>query len=350
MFYLGIILLPINTTLSGIIFLSFIFNREIFKFNNLYSYQKIFLLFVIYNIIFGVFSVNYIYHYTGLIGHYLIYILFYKIIVENKFDNDKLINSIIISGIILSFISYITFLGFHFDFKFIKIPYLENEYLLNFSSLKLENKASGLNMNPNILGIYLVLTLILSIKKNNPLILIIQLIGIFLTGSRGALLSLSIPIIYYIIQNKKYFLLTLFPFIFYKLSSIFNLEYSTNLQRINIWKTSLNIIKDYPFGIGIMNFDNIYPNYQYPGEKYLYHVHNWYLQVSLESGILGFLLLFSSIFTYILKSKDIIINLAILSFLVFNITDYVLTDNRICFILLILIYLGERNNLINNHY
>jgi len=155
-------------------------------------------------------------------------------------------------------------------------------------------------------------------------------------------LSLVLPIIYYIFEYRKYFLLTILTFIFYKLSNTFNIEYSTNLQRINVWKNTLKIIKDYPLGIGIMNFDNVYKNYQSIGEKYLYHAHSWYLQVCLESGIVGFLLLFSSLLTYILSLKDVIIKLALLSFLVFNITDYVLNDNRICFILVILIYLGEK--------
>lgn len=343
MFYLGIILLPISTTLSGIIFLFFLFNKKIYKFDgNLSLYHKLFLIFIVYNLLIGIFSVNLMYHYVGFIGHYLIYILFYKILLENNFSSEKIINSAITSGIILSLISYITFLGFKFDLKFIKLPYLQNEYLINMSSLELENKASGLNMNPNILAIYLVLTLILSIKKNNFVILIVQLIGIILSGSRGALLSLVLPIIYYIFEYRKYFLLTILTFIFYKLSNTFNIEYSTNLQRINVWKNTLKIIKDYPLGIGIMNFDNVYKNYQSIGEKYLYHAHSWYLQVCLESGIVGFLLLFSSLLTYILSLKDVIIKLALLSFLVFNITDYVLNDNRICFILVILIYLGEK--------
>lgn len=83
------------------------------------------------------------------------------------------------------------------------------------------------------------------------------------------------------------------------------------IQRIYIWQDTLNIIKDYPlFGVGVSNFEIIYPKYRtlpenvMPSEMRVTYVHNDYLQVFAEQGvigIIGFLWLIITTLVYIPK-------------------------------------------------
>lgn len=63
--------------------------------------------------------------------------------------------------------------------------------------------------------------------------------------------------------------------------------------RVFVWKDCLNIIKDYPlFGTGLDTFRYIYPQYKTIEKAVRFNfAHNDYLQLMIETGIIGFLLL-----------------------------------------------------------
>lgn len=151
------------------------------------------------------------------------------------------------------------------------------------------------------------------------LILIPYTFCIFLLGSRGAnlyLITLVILILIIIIKHrfifeKKHFIFLLISIALSGLinTQLFNnnnklnvIERSTNLntystqQRLRFYKSALESIKQYPFfGVGIGNWKLHATEYDKPfmvDYTVPYHVHNDFLEVFAELGIIGFILYF----------------------------------------------------------
>ena len=63
-----------------------------------------------------------------------------------------------------------------------------------------------------------------------------------------------------------------------------------HLRRAEVWKDSLQIVKDFPLlGTGFGTFGNIYPKYQTHSSTALYdHAHNDYVEMLTDMGLLGF--------------------------------------------------------------
>ena len=56
------------------------------------------------------------------------------------------------------------------------------------------------------------------------------------------------------------------------------------------WKTAIQIFFDRPFlGTGLLTFGKMYPHYMLPGANESQYVHNSYLQVGVELGLIGFI-------------------------------------------------------------
>jgi len=81
-----------------------------------------------------------------------------------------------------------------------------------------------------------------------------------------------------------------------RFGSIFNVTYATNRQRIEIWRGIIRMVKARPFlGVGIGNFNLVYPAYQTEGALFSYggqdhfirQAHNEYLQFAAELGLVG---------------------------------------------------------------
>jgi O-antigen ligase len=76
-----------------------------------------------------------------------------------------------------------------------------------------------------------------------------------------------------------------------RLGSIF--KYGEYEGRITIYAQGLKILKDYPlFGTGIGTFSNIFPSYRFGPDLVSYmHLHNDVLQLLIESGVTGFIII-----------------------------------------------------------
>jgi O-antigen ligase len=63
--------------------------------------------------------------------------------------------------------------------------------------------------------------------------------------------------------------------------------------RLEIWSDSLKIVKDHPLGVGLYNYEAVFPPYNRStaSDKTVVHAHNDYLQLLVESGWIGFLTL-----------------------------------------------------------
>lgn len=76
-------------------------------------------------------------------------------------------------------------------------------------------------------------------------------------------------------------------------------------SRISTWKNALLILRDHPFGIGMGQFERIYPLYESEGEEWSTnltrrqgHLHNDWLQLIVEGGVLMVPLLMMGLWLY----------------------------------------------------
>jgi len=103
----------------------------------------------------------------------------------------------------------------------------------------------------------------------------------------------------------------LYAFYSYKnrIASLFDPYHSTNVQRINQWRTAIRIFKDKPlFGVGDIDMHNVYLKYRAPYETQTYgHLHNIYFHVLAALGGFGFI-----VFIFLI-GKVFIMNLKIYS-------------------------------------
>lgn len=133
------------------------------------------------------------------------------------------------------------------------------------------------------------------------------IIGVFAGKSRGAWLTLAIvlPLVSYsyIIKSKKAIAGALIVCLIIgsvfavsdtyrnRLVSTINIttDYS-NIDRLLIWESTANMVKDYPFfGVGLDQFKKVYDaEYKNPKHKQnLPHTHNNMVQIAAESGLVG---------------------------------------------------------------
>ena len=75
-------------------------------------------------------------------------------------------------------------------------------------------------------------------------------------------------------------------------------------SRLSIWRDSLPIIKDHPLGIGLRNYEKVFPVYNISNlsDKLVDHAHNDYLQLLIETGWIGFIALMTGFFAFMWKS------------------------------------------------
>ena len=181
--------------------------------------------------------------------------------------------------------------------------------------------------NPNVLAEYLILIipfgiiwLFISAKTFHRLTslayLICTLLCLIFTWSRGSWLGFVFSAaILFIILNKKsiafyigfLFIIPLLPLVLpenvvQRFLSIGNLVDSSTSYRVSIWIASFEMIKNFflsGIGVGIEAFKMAYPEYSLAGIESAPHSHSLYLQVCVESGILGLLLLILIIFFFL---------------------------------------------------
>ncbi|MBL4938120.1 O-antigen ligase family protein [Clostridium sp. YIM B02515] len=185
--------------------------------------------------------------------------------------------------------------------------------------------------NPNSFGGLLLLSIFPVImlcinerkKKTKLLYLICSLLmfsNIILTESRNAWLGLAIgSVILAIIYNIKLIfaflgigtVTLLFPQVSTRLKELTDM--SQNIGRIRLWEIALIIIKEHPIrGIGNGNYQKLYSYYitKYPQLRYNDHkefsVHNNYLKIQSELGIIGTIGFLGMIFSAMIRIKKLI--------------------------------------------
>src|SRR5208337_1960441 len=128
-------------------------------------------------------------------------------------------------------------------------------------------------------------------------------LGIFVTTSRGALLAILVMLLFCLLKGRINWHILVLPFLLGGALLLAPGSLFTRLQqsketggagRLYIWQTGAAAFKDYFLaGAGLDNFPVIYNHY---AEHALHFVglnrpaHNIYLQIAVESGVIGFLL------------------------------------------------------------
>jgi O-antigen ligase len=138
---------------------------------------------------------------------------------------------------------------------------------------------------------------------------VIMTVSLFFSLSRGGIMSFvagfglfSILVMQSKIQQKKIlaiglFFLALSSYLLYLgIDPIVDRFYQTDItkeERLIVWSASLTAIKDFWLtGSGLGTFLDLFPLYQPADIKSIYdHAHNDYLEVILETGVIGFIIM-----------------------------------------------------------
>lgn len=234
--------------------------------------------------------------------------------------------------------------------------------------------------NPNVLGEYLLFVIPLCIslvfsnknwlvKAGMAVVACIMIVCLALTYSRGCYLGILVAaVVFALLLNIRFILLLIagliaLPFVLPKtiinrFTSIGNMSDSSTKYRLSIWQSSWEVIKDYwyrPIGQGAEAFNKVYPLYAQNGVG-TQHAHNWFLQTTVETGIIGILSILMCMFRAIqylfngikkaIKFADKIILIGFVSgifgFLVQSVFDNTWYNYRVVLIFWIFIGLAVR--------
>lgn len=135
---------------------------------------------------------------------------------------------------------------------------------------------------------------------------VLSFAALVFNGTRGAWLSIAIlfPVFIKLLNmNKKMILkllsisllaITVFyvnPYLNVRVKSIFDPHMQSNSERILMWKSAFQMIKDHPvFGVGLSQYKDKYQNeYILPEarERELAHPHNIFFMIAAEAGLVG---------------------------------------------------------------
>jgi len=299
-------------------------------------------------------------------------------LVANHKENDaKIINLIIIPALILSIYGiYQYLLGFEHTKEFLSLHFadmLETRYA---REILLTKRAIASFFSPNMLGAYLAMSIPLyaglifkgisqeKIRFWQIIPLALLFIALVFTKSLSAWISLAIGIIIFFTFIKHFpkkiiLIISLFILlmpvilIFTRCNMFINIanQQNTILQRLGFWRSTLHIIKDFPFtGIGIGNLKNIYPLYKELIANETMFSHNLLLQVWAETGILGIISIILLIITFVrisLKTERNFINAGIISsccvFIVNNLFDFSFFVPQVSFVWWVVLGLLSKN-------
>lgn len=183
-----------------------------------------------------------------------------------------------------------------------------------------EPRVSSFTKSPNTLPNYFIIIISLGLvmfftnlnSKKKYLVagsIILMLICLFLTFSRGGWLGLIISIILFtFLTNRKVFLYLLsagllsLPALIHAIGD----RTHSDLERIRILQSGWNIFKDHSIiGIGIGQFKSISPAYKLWENDFIHtHVHNMIFQTFVETGLIGGLVFLLLLFSIFKLSKD----------------------------------------------
>ena len=298
---------------SGILLGIFIKNKKLkIEINNMFLLSMVLFIFSFLGIFWAIDKNDAIIGTLRMLSLVIFSILLMQCTKEEK---EKILNVIPYSGLVMLILSII--IGF--------IPALRN---IVYSE---SNRITGMFQYSNVFALYLLIGFIIItnkkkkeekvkeakeesvkieknkqklLKKYSPIICgIILLIGILMTGSRTTFIITTIYIIYLCFRKENRYrkiygityavillLLGIYVLITKNIETIgriftISMDSSTLLGRILYWKDGLNLLLENIFGYGYMGYS--YKVYEIQtGMYYTKFVHNDYLQIALDIGII----------------------------------------------------------------
>lgn len=245
------------------------------------------------------------------------FMMFYFVIVNSVTTKKQLkvmLNIFVIVGALVSLFGIYQYL---FAGSFASSSFVDKEM---FEDIK--TRVNGTFDNPNVLGEYLlfvipvVASLFFAEKGWMKKIFYmgiggVSVICLALTYSRGCYLGILLALaVFLLLINLKWIIAFVLGIIvspaflpqsiINRFSSIGNMADSSTSYRVSIWKGAIDMIKDYwyrPIGQGTTAFNSIYPLYSYSGVG-AQHSHNLFLQLLIETGIIGIISFFGIIYKF----------------------------------------------------
>lgn len=198
-----------------------------------------------------------------------------------------------------------------------------------------------------------------SIKWLLPVVLAVILTAILFSLTRSVWMGIIVSIGLFLVYYKPKIALLLLPLVVIvllalprpvkqRIVSIFDLSNETNRDRLHMVYTGWEIFKDYPLtGVGANNIEIVYKDYRHPQARQVNpHLHNNFLQILGDRGILGllsliaaFVVLFLNLIQRIKRNQDLGRTVAIaalfayIGFLVAGLFEYNWGDSEIKFLL-----------------
>lgn len=120
--------------------------------------------------------------------------------------------------------------------------------------------------------------ILLSFSRAGILALAVQVAAVFaMAGARRQLRVFGAAVI-----AAAFFV----PGLVQRLGTFFSLEHSTNVQRLELWQSALELIRRSPFtGWGLGTFGGLHQALRGEGTPNYYHCHNIYLHIAVECGV-----------------------------------------------------------------
>src|SRR5574341_769984 len=186
-------------------------------------------------------------------------------------------------------------------------------------------------------------------------------LALIFSYARSAILGSVVGILFWgMIKGKKLFLYLLGvvvvllglvsilePQLPKRIGYAFSPSHPSNSVRMGLWQTSWNMIKDKPiFGIGPGNFSKDFDIYKVPREyDTIAHPHNDYLNVWVNSGIIGLLAYLFLWFSFLRRlAKNFTISISVITvlvgFLVAGLFQCYYTDQEVAMLLFFILGLG----------
>lgn len=190
-------------------------------------------------------------------------------------------------------------------------------------------------------GLLVLLTAILFSLTRSVWVGIVVSLGLFIVYYKPKILYIAIPAVVIVFLVLPQTVKT-------RVFSIFDMNNASNKDRIYMVHTGKEIFKRYPLtGVGANNVKQVYHLYQHPDAKQENpHLHNNFLQILAERGLLGLLsllLAFGALFYYLVKrvrisegeAKHVAVGalFVFIGFLTWGMFEYNWGDTEITFLL-----------------
>ncbi|MCX8093904.1 MAG: O-antigen ligase family protein [Candidatus Goldbacteria bacterium] len=267
-----------------------------------------------------------------------IFLIFFLVANYLKSEDD-------IRKVINGYIAGVAFVGIYAIITTIKYRYIDGN--INFRAVSFSGNhmhAGGFFMMGLITSAAMLFYTIKEKIKNYKLLIIYLITSVIIasalvfTFTRGSWLGAIIGIfLLSFIFDRKYLLGVVMLFILVGfllkdtaiakrfISSFKPGEKTSASERLYMWSSGINIIKDYPLGIGTDSLIKIYPKYKHKNavEENQGHLHNNLLQIAVIDGIPGliaflwiFLSLWITLYRTIMSKAGFIRNVLIISFVI----------------------------------